>query len=320
MQLVQIPTFPNELQPALQTLLSELEAPWPNLTDPYWPKWDHLWWKLTFLLETGQIHKLSPGVFARFAELLAGHYLPFFPLLESELPADIDPYRQILCHCALGTAMQILQAGGRDPWQDWPWLGEWLSRYQLPDGGYNCDEAVYTQSKRSSLVSTLPVMEALLQKRERSKVEQDLLRQGAESLLKRRLFQSSHGKVIAPLWLQPLFPRFYNYDLLRALHFVCNWALICREPLTQEALNPALNELQSQQQNRGLQAQSWYPAQEKTLRQAAETGEWERGQASDLFPLLAAFIAGNYAQIYIQQEWQDIEVKIQRLQSLGLFA
>lgn len=106
----------------------------------------------------------SRGLCAFFRErLLAGHYLPFFPLLESELPAGIDPYRQILCHCALGTAMQILQAGGRDPWQDWPWLGEWLSRYQLPDGGYNCDEAVYTQSQRSSLVSTLPVLEALLQ-------------------------------------------------------------------------------------------------------------------------------------------------------------
>lgn len=124
--------------------------------------------------------------------------------------------------------------------------------------------------------------------------------------------------MIDPLWLQPLFPRFYNYDLLRALHFVCNWALICREPLTQESLKPALNELQSQQQHRRLQAQSWYPAQETTLRQAAESGEWERGQASDLFPLLAAFIA--HLRIYIQPEWRAIEVKIQQLQSLGLFA
>ncbi|MGE3724807.1 MAG: hypothetical protein AB7I41_04600 [Candidatus Sericytochromatia bacterium] len=319
MQLSQIPPFPSKLQIALQTLLSELEAPWPTFADPYWPKWDHLWWKLTFLLETGQIQKLSPGVFARFAELLAGHYLPFFPLIESELPVGIDPYRHILCHCALGTAMQILQAGGRDPWQDWPWLAEWLSRYQLPDGGYNCDEAVYTHSHRSSVVSSLPVLEALLQKPVLSSAEQNSLRQGAESLLKRRLFQSSQGKVIDPLWLQPLFPRFYNYDLLRALHFVCSWALTCREPLTQEALTPALNTLRNQVKSTGLQAQTWYPALEKTLRPVSNTGEWERGQASDLFPLLAAFISENHAQVYIQQEWQEIEAMIQHLQKMGLF-
>lgn len=320
MLLTQIPAFPSELQPALQALLRELDSPWPPVADPYWPKWDHLWWKLTFLLETGQIQQLSPGVCERFADLVGGHYLPFFPLLESELPPGTDPYRQILCHCALGTAMQILQAGQLDPWERWPWLGEWLSRYQLPDGGYNCDEAVYTHSQRSSVVSTLPVLEALLQKPMLSQAEQERLRQGAESLLKRKLFQSSHGQVIDPLWLQPLFPRFYNYDLLRALRFVCDWALLCREPLTQEAVKPALAELQSQYQATGLQAQSWYPAQEKTLRPAAETGEWERGQASDLFPLLAAFIAGNAAQTYLQQEWHAIEAKIQRLQSLGLFA
>jgi hypothetical protein len=36
----------------------------------------------------------------------------------------------------------------------------WLRQYQLPDGGLNCDEAACVKSLKSSMVSTLPPLEA----------------------------------------------------------------------------------------------------------------------------------------------------------------
>lgn len=311
--------FPPELTPLLEALLQELERAEQKPVDPYWPKWDQIWWKLTFLLETGHIQTLSPGVFARFSELLAAHYLSFFPLTEHELPSGTDPYRHILCHCALGTALQILSAGGRDPWQDWPWLQAWLRRYQLPDGGYNCDEAVYGHSQRSSLVSTLPVLEALLNQPALTASDERLLRQGAESLLRRKLFLSSQGQVIDPLWLTPIFPRFYNYDILRALHFLCRWALKCREPLTHEALAPALNHLKGLADSQALGQQAWHPAQESTLAPHPQSGEWERGQPSRLFPLLQTFLDKHLAPAYLQQEWQNTQAQLNSLANMGLF-
>jgi hypothetical protein len=313
------PTFPASLEPSLLKLRQELEAPWPPIADPYWPKWDHLWWKLTFLLETGQIKLLKKDVFERFADLLNAHYLPFFPLTEAELPPQYNQSeigQHIFCHCALGTAIQILQAGDLDPWKIWPWLSDWLQNYQLPDGGYNCDEQVYTGSKRSSLVSTLPLLQAWLNKPDLSTHEQELLKQGIQSLLKRKLFQTSQGQVIDPLWLQPLFPRFYNYDILRALNCICQWSLQTQEKVKESDLRPALEQLESQGDN--LQAQTWYPAQDKTLWYDPETGKWQRGKQVNLFPLLRDFIAGGFGSGYSQVEWRKVKANLAQMQTQSL--
>ncbi|PIQ29091.1 hypothetical protein COW36_18145 [bacterium (Candidatus Blackallbacteria) CG17_big_fil_post_rev_8_21_14_2_50_48_46] len=301
----EFPPFPEALEPELERLCRVLENPEAfDVADPYWPKWQAVWWPLAFLLETGQLSRLSQAVFERFATLIDQHYLHHFPQLESELPAGCDPYRQIICHCALGTAIQIVQAGGLDPWRIWPWLSEWFSHYQLPDGGYNCDEQVYTHSQRASLVSTLPMLEALLLKPERNAQEETLLKKGLDSLLRRKLYQSSQGAVIDPLWLQPLFPRFYHYDLLRALKFVLRWHQQQAAPLPLEVLEPALVHLRAET---GCPTpQSWYPGQDKTLALNAE-GAWKFGAPVTLFPLLAAFLEGGYAQAWIAWEWQEVE-------------
>ncbi len=305
----QASTFlPASFEPQLAKLCLELEqsdiksfsSP---QTDPYWPKWDNLWWKLTFLLETQQIKRLSQQVILDFANLISTHYLTRFPISESELPAECDPFRHVLCHCALGTAVQILQAADIDPWQQWPWLNDWFIKNQLPDGGYNCDEKVYTHSKRSSLVSSIPMLEALLAQPKLSPELQQVLHSGVKSLLKRKLFQSSLGQVIDPLWLAPIFPRFYHYDILRAMKLVIQWKVKYNQPLSIEDIGPAFEQLEQRLSSNILGSQGWYPRQDKSRNWSELKQEWHFGENVSLFPLLADFIAGKHGKAILEAEF-----------------
>jgi len=130
--------------------------------DPYWPKWDSPWWRMTLLWELGLARLIPPPVVEAMVNAVDTHYLRLFPVREEELPPGCDPHRQVLCHCAAGTMMQVLYACGVDLDVRLPWMRPWLHQYQLPDGGLNCDEGAYVTSLKSSTVSTLPPLEAVL--------------------------------------------------------------------------------------------------------------------------------------------------------------
>src|SRR6185369_16599912 len=122
-------------------------------------------------------------------------------------------------HCQLGCVFQVLVACGVDVDARLPWIRPWFLRYQLPDGGLNCDEEAYTKATpRSSIVSTLPPLEAILlgTKRAFTPGEEKFLDRGARYLLDRRLWRSvsKGGAVIDESWRRVAFPRFYFYDLL----------------------------------------------------------------------------------------------------------
>jgi hypothetical protein len=88
---------------------------------------------------------------------LNNHYLPVFPVREEELPPGVDPLGQIACHCQLGEMEQVLTACGVNVTKQIPFLRSWYTRYQLPDGGLNCDESAYIKDHPvSSIVSILP--------------------------------------------------------------------------------------------------------------------------------------------------------------------
>src|SRR5438552_3397696 len=127
--------------------------------DPYWPKWDSPWWRMTLLWELGLTQLIPVSCVEAMAGALSGHYLPFLPLDASELPAGADPHRHVACHCAVGTMLQVLEARGMDTDATLPWMRHWLLRYQLPDGGLNCEAAAYSGSRKSSFLSTLPALE-----------------------------------------------------------------------------------------------------------------------------------------------------------------
>lgn len=262
--------------------------------DPYWPKWDSPWWHMTLLFEMGLAEKIPDRAIDAFQSVARNHYIDVFPLKEEELPEGCDPTRNIYCFCALGTAMQILEARGLRSDEVIPWARSWFVRYQITDGGYNCAEEVYVrQSPRSSIVSTVPMLEALLKLSERglSDEEETRLDSGIHYLLERKLFRSISKKdeVIDPDFLRLTFPRFYEYDVLRGLKLVTDWAVKRQKKLRWSAIEEAFALVcgKVNPADETIDIERQFYSGKKTLA-LAENGEWSRGHEVSLFPLLEA--------------------------------
>lgn len=220
------PEAPGEgpLGEAFRQAVASLEEPAAAASlarDPYWPKWDSPWWVMALLDEMGLPWEIPPGAAVAMAERLDAHYLHHFPIQAHEVPAGVDPQMQVMCLCGLGTMLRVLDGAGVDVDQALPWARRWWTRYQLPDGGYNCDEAAYARARpASSMVSTVPMLEALLAVTERPLTadERQVLGRGVAYLVDRRLlFSRRSGALIDPDWRRLCFPRFYHYDALRGL-------------------------------------------------------------------------------------------------------
>lgn len=210
--------------------------------DPYWPKWDSPWWKAVLLLECGQAELIPRRFIDTLIAAVDAHYLHTFPVQDGQIPEGCDPYRQIICHCALGTLCKLLVASREDVFERLPWVYDWFTEFQLPDGGYNCDEAAYTKSRKSSFLSTLPMLEAMLDIYASTQDARllPLLQAGADYLISHRIFRSTSGKIIDPSWLQLSFPRYHDYDVLRGLAFVAKWTAITGAKLDLAVLNESL--------------------------------------------------------------------------------
>src|SRR5687767_8830034 len=149
--------------PLLDDTLRSLESPEAEASiarSAYWPKWDSPWWRMLLLHELG----LSARIPDRSVRAMtrAMQQLPqVFPSAVEDVPAGVDP-SDIPCHCQLGCMYPVLAAAGVDVDRELPWIRPWFVRYQLPDGGLNCDEAAYARPvPRSSFLSTLPPLEAI---------------------------------------------------------------------------------------------------------------------------------------------------------------
>ena len=215
--------------------------------DPYWPKWDSPWWHMMLLWELGLVKKIPDVAIRGMIQALNTHYERFLPIRIEEIPVGRDKIRHFPCHCGLGTIYQVLFAYGVDVDSELPWIRPWLLKYQLPDGGLNCDESAYVGSKKSSIVSTLPPLEAVLfcTSRPLSDEESAFLDRGAQYLVAHKLFRSANGerKVINTDWLKLCFPRFYEYDVLRGLTFLIRWSQVRCKPIPLEAISEVLDML-----------------------------------------------------------------------------
>lgn len=281
--------------------------------DPYWPKWDSPWWHMTLLWELGEATHIPARVVDVWAEVLDTHFVEGFPLREEEIPAGADPYRHIACHCALGTAYRVLADCGVDVDARLPWVRPWFLRYQLPDGGLNCDEQVYLrETPRSSVVSTLPPLEAVLFHTARPWTEAELsfLDRGAEYLLARRLYRSvsGGGRVIDADWATPCFPRFYHYDVLRGLRFLVHWAERRGRRLPREAVEEVVGvlEVACARDDVGRTRRPW--TEEGTLAPTAE-GEWLGRQPARRFAALEEADGGPV----LRAEWEDVRSRLERV-------
>lgn len=210
-------------------------------------KWDGAWWHMAALYEMGLVRRIPESAILKAKLLLQTRIWPTFMITEADGPVhgeDLDKWD--CCHCELAVFYQILRAYGCDLDSEMPWIREWLLKHQLPDGGLNCDPDAYVHSRKSSIVSTLPPLEAILRYTDRpfTEREKEFLDGGARYLIEHELVCSkSSGEIINGEWLKPCFPRFFEYDILRGLSFLTEWSQKRNKPLPEGFTEKALKRL-----------------------------------------------------------------------------
>ncbi|HEY3801016.1 MAG TPA: hypothetical protein VGL61_00360 [Kofleriaceae bacterium] len=187
----------------------------------YMPKWDSPWWHMVLLHELGVADQIPRRV---IDAMVAG-----LDASSRDLDAETsDAF--VPCHCALGCMAQVLDAHDIVM----PWFEAWFVRYQMADGGLNCDASAYAVVGEcpSSMVGTVPALEAMLlgDPARWSPARRAFVDRAAQCVIDRAFVRGSSTKYnaeerdTAPSWQLLAFPRFYFYDVLRGMAAVARWA------------------------------------------------------------------------------------------------
>jgi hypothetical protein len=199
---------------------------------------------MSLLVEMGLAHRIPGSVVESALQLIAGGTWPVFIRQASDLPqTEEDKTKMDCCHCELAVFYMTLSACGCDLETAAPWIRRWFLEHQLPDGGLNCDPRAYSGSMKSSVISTLPPLEAVLRytKRDFTSEETTFLDGGAHYLIKHRLCRSvSTGEILQPDWVKPIFPRFFEYDILRGMMFLTDWSQLLNRPMPVDVLREGI--------------------------------------------------------------------------------
>ena len=182
----------------------------------------------------------------------------------------------------------------------------WFLRYQLPDGGLNCDERAYEKGSSSSIQSTLPVLEAVVRTpRALTLAEEEFLDRGARYLIERRLVcRRSDGRPMDAEFLKIGFPRYYDYDVLRGLSFLADWSRVRRRLVPRESVAPSLSALAARFPDGKIRVEKTGLGAEGSLN-PGESGAWARGAASR-FPLLdSASRVGAESEV-LTRRWTEV--------------
>ncbi|WP_413289222.1 SH3 domain-containing protein [Bdellovibrio sp. HCB337] len=291
--------------------LSSEEALQSIQRDPYWPKWDSPWWHMSLLNEMGLAKEIPRAIVLGMVQVLKSHYLPVFPIKEEDVPQGTDPYRKIACLCAVGNMYQVLFNAGADVDQELPWMREWFFRYQLPDGGLNCDEKVYTNpAPKSSIVTTLACLEAVLfcRKHELTLTEVEFLNKGASYLVKQKLFRKvSTGEVIDEDWLEVRFPRFYEYDFLRGYYFLEKWRQHSGFSIPDDLVDEVEELVSRQMTPQGIHLKRYNLFDKRSYNPTAD-GQWAWGEASEI-PLMKVVSAEGKLCQPLSSKWNEVKPK-----------
>lgn len=288
--------------------------------DPYWPKWDSPWWHMLLLYEMGETKKIPEKVIREFIRSLNRIPLKIFPIQPHETPPGVDPYRGSPCHCQLGNVYQVLADWGIDVDLELPWIRPWFLRYQMADGGLNCDNEAYLVQGEvpSSMVGTIAAFEAVLlfTPRDWTSEEQRFLQRAAQFLMKRKLRLGSDTaynadeRKSAESWGKLCFPRFYLYDVLRGLRALLVWSEKTKNKIPAECIHDVVTQLKDQFPDGNIKIGRKSFAGVGTILQN-EKGEWIRGQSASLFPLLEEVSQVGMVSSYLSQQWADCLVRIE---------
>jgi hypothetical protein len=294
-----------------QSFLSSIAALQSIERDPYWPKWDSPWWHMSLLNEMDLAKEIPATSISKMVQVLKYHYLPVFPVKEEEVPKSTDPYRKIACLCAVGNMYQVLFNAGVDVDKELPWMREWFLRYQLPDGGLNCDEKVYTKpTPKSSIVTTLSCLEAVLFCRSRDLTDGEVtfLNRGGSYLLKQRLFRkASTGEVIDKDWLEIRFPRFYEYDFLRGFYFLEKWRQQSGFSIPDDLVDEVEELVSRQMTDQGIKLKRYNLFDKRSYNPVAD-GTWAWGDASEIDLMKTVSFEGSICQA-LTKKWSEVKPK-----------
>jgi len=237
--------------------------------DVYWPKWDSPWWYILLLEETGRLAEVPVDAFKELLTCADRQYLKVFPVREEDVDGPVNGYTEVMCFCFLGGLMKVASKLDFDVFAHVPWAKNWLARYQLPDGGFNCDESAYTGSGKSSLISTTVMLEGMI---EYAKFTKDIesyaanMQKAVSYLLKHQVYLSTAGKEIPDTsWDKIIFPRFYEYDFSRGLEAIFDFLLLTGKKVRGVAIERALAILRQKTDSGLAHSEKQWMSEEKTV-------------------------------------------------------
>ncbi len=285
--------------------------------DPYWPKWDGPWWEMLTLYELGLADRIPPAITQAMVAALAALPIHDFPIHEHEWPPGADRRRHTSCHCALGCIDSVLAACGVDVDRALPWIAPWHARYQLADGGYNCDETAYLAVGEcpSSMVGTVALFEAMIRRGPGEACDR-----AAAMLVDRQLVHGSatvHNaaeRESALAWGALCFPRFYFYDVLRGAAALARWAVAHERPLPHAAIAPAVEHLLAIAGDGVVRIgrAAWQGKQTWTA-----TDGWQARHLAASTPLLAAVSRVGDVSPALTRQWAALRRDLQTLVAAG---
>jgi hypothetical protein len=221
---------------------------------PY-TKWSGAHWRLVSLVELGvpaEDPRLPPMIEHVLAWLTDADRISDAQRIAGRARRHASQEGNALAVCSrLGWARDERAALLARSLVDWRW----------PDGGWNCDPR--PEARRSSFHETHPAVWGL---HEYARATGDAeaaaaAREGAELLLRRRLFRRRTGEVVHPSWTALHYPPYWHYDILQGLLLLSRLGLA-----TDERAGDALDLLE----RRRLRDGRWRPG-----------GYWWRPAGSD---------------------------------------
>ncbi|MEZ4404676.1 MAG: hypothetical protein R3B06_31940 [Kofleriaceae bacterium] len=287
--------------------------------DTYWPKWRSPWWSMVLLDELGAADRIPARIVEAMVAGLQALPLHTFPIAASDWPPGANRARDSTCHCALGCMTRVLTACGVDVAAALPWAPPWFTRYQMADGGYNCDESAYLVPDEcpSSMVGTISLLEAMT-----LGPPSDVCDRAAQMVLGRGLTAGSttrHNadeRIAAQAWGAPCFPRFYYYDTLRGLAAVVAWATAHRRALPATAIAPTVAALAAAAPD-GVVRIGRSAVAGRTTWACGDDGAWSR-QATSTFPLLDAVGQVGAPSPALTHQWHRTRQRLRGLVDAGL--
>lgn len=293
--------------------------------DSYWPKWNSPWWHMRLLHELGEARQIPARI---AAAMVAGldRLLHIFPIHPGDAPGA-NLQRDVACHCALGTMYQVLAACGVDVDRALPWVKPWFVRYQMADGGLNCDEAAYLQTDEfpSSMVATIAPFEAMLLGDAWTGEQRAFLDRGARFLIERALVHGSptvynaEERGAEPTWRALAFPRFYFYDVLRGLAALVRWAEVTEQPLPRPVVASVADALAERWPDGIVRVERNPHAGCSTILPTADRSPSPREPASTFQLLDAASAIGEPSEALTRQ-WSAARAGLLRLDAAGHLA